>query len=190
MSLVEAKRAARVEALAVREATHAGAAGAARRAAGHVLAEIAGMRGLRRVSAYLPIGSELDTGPLMRALHGLGFELAVPVMEGRGMPLRFRAWWPGIALACGPFGVHYPPEGEWVDPDLILAPLLAFDAGCRRLGYGGGFYDRTLAARRAEGPVTAIGFGYAAQQVDEVPHDELDAPLDAVVTEAGVVRPG
>jgi 5-formyltetrahydrofolate cyclo-ligase len=83
-----------------------------------------------------------------------------------------------------------PAEGDWLEPDLLVVPLLAFDAVGRRLGYGGGFYDRTLARLRAgTGPVRAIGFGYAAQEVEAVPQDETDELLEAIVTEAGVVRP-
>ncbi len=187
--LAAVKRAARAEALAVRDAALASSSGNARRAAGHMLHEISARRDLRIISAYLAIGSELDPMPLMLGLHGLGRRLAVPVVEARATPLRFRAWRPGVALVEGPFGVQVPAEGEWLEPDLIVVPLLAFDDAGRRLGYGGGFYDRTLAARRAAGPVLAIGLAHAAQQVPEVPCDGLDARLDAVVTEAGVLRP-
>jgi 5-formyltetrahydrofolate cyclo-ligase len=85
--------------------------------------------------------------------------------------------------------VDVPAEGDWVDPELIVAPLLAFDASGWRLGYGGGFYDRTLEERRAAGQLVAIGLAYAGQQVAAVPHDGLDARLDAVATEHGVLRP-
>jgi 5-formyltetrahydrofolate cyclo-ligase len=129
------------------------------------------------------------THPLMAALHGMGFGLAVPVIEAKGRPLRFRTWAPGATVIPGPFGVDVPAEGAWVEPDLLVVPLLAFDAAGHRLGYGAGFYDRTLAALRAERAVTARGFAYAAQQVAEVPREPTDARLDAVVTEAGVLRP-
>ncbi len=92
-------------------------------------------------------------------------------------------------MGPGPFGAQVPAGGDWLRPDLLVVPLLAFDAAGRRLGYGGGFYDRTLAGLRAAGPVRAIGFGYAAQQVDEVPADATDELLDAMVTETGVIRP-
>ncbi len=187
--IAAAKRAARAEALARRDAAHAAGAGAARIAAAAVLRELAPMRGISTVSAYLPIGSELDPRPLMAALQSMGFGLAVPVIEAKGRPLRFRAWVPGAAVIPGPFGVEVPAEGAWVEPDLLVVPLLAFDAAGHRLGYGAGFYDRTLAALRAERAVTALGFAYAAQQVAEVPREPTDARLDAVVTEAGVLRP-
>jgi 5-formyltetrahydrofolate cyclo-ligase len=125
----------------------------------------------------------------MAALRGLGFALAVPVIEAKGLPLRFRSWVPGVAVVRGPFGVEVPAEGDWVEPDLLVVPLLAFDGAGHRLGYGAGFYDRTLAGLRARRRVVALGFAYAAQQVDAVPRDATDARLDAVVTEDGTIRP-
>ena len=106
-----AKRVARAAARAARDAARADAPGVARRAAGHMLEAIAAWRGARVVSAYLPIGSELDTRPLMLALHGLGFTVAVPVVAERAEPLRFRRWRPGVPLAAGPFGVQMPTVG-------------------------------------------------------------------------------
>jgi 5-formyltetrahydrofolate cyclo-ligase len=188
-SIAATKRAARAEALARREAAHAAGAGASRCAAARVLREVAPLRGVSTVSAYLPIGSELDPRPLMAALRGLGFALAVPVIEAKGLPLRFRSWVPGVAVVRGPFGVEVPAEGDWVEPDLLVVPLLAFDGAGHRLGYGAGFYDRTLAGLRARRRVVALGFAYAAQQVDAVPRDATDARLDAVVTEDGTIRP-
>ena len=146
-------------------------------------------RPARGASGYRRIRTELDPEPLMLALLDAGCRLCVPVIEGRGLPLRFRAWSPGARMQPGPFGAPVPAEGDWLEPDLLIVPLLAFDRAGRRLGYGGGFYDRTLARLRAGGTVRAIGLGYAAQEVDEVPADETDQLLDAIVTEAGVIRP-
>ncbi len=187
--LAAAKAAARKTALAVRAAAHAEGMGAARRVAGRVLAKISGLKTLRRVSAYFPIGTELDSLPAMLALHGLGIGLCVPVTQGRGRPLAFREWTPDAALVDGPFGVQVPAEGATVVPDVLLVPLLAFDAAGYRLGYGGGYYDRTLASLRAEGEVLSLGIGYAAQQVEAVPRESFDARLDAVITEAELIRP-
>jgi 5-formyltetrahydrofolate cyclo-ligase len=185
----EEKRAARAAAMARRAALHAELPGAARQAAGHLLDEVARARHVGTVSAYLPIRDELDPGPAMLALAGLGYRLCVPVIEGHGQPLRFREWRPGIATVRGPFGVAVPAEGEWLVPEVLVVPMLAFDARAYRLGYGGGFYDRTLGALRAEGEVLALGFAYAGQEVPLVPHGPRDQHLDAVVTEAGVLRP-
>ncbi len=147
-------------------------------------------RGAGVVAGYRPIRSEIDPTPLMLALHAAGHRLAVPVIEGAGKPLRFREWHPEAAMTEGPFGVPVPLTGCWREPDLLIVPLLAFDRAGWRLGYGGGFYDRTLAALRLRRPVLAVGFAYAAQEVAAVPHGESDQPLDAIVTEVGVIRPG
>ncbi len=181
------KAAARRRALAVRLEAHGAGSGLARRAAGHALEAIAPLRGALTVAAYIPVGSELDTTPAMLALHGLGFRVCAPVVEAKGAPLRFRAWRPGAALVEGPFGVRVPAEGAEVVPDVILAPLLAFDARGYRLGYGGGYYDRTIAALRPAGLQRAFGFAYAAQEVGAAPVDPNDARLDGVITEAGLM---
>ena len=127
--------------------------------------------------------------PLMLALAGLGFGVALPVIVGRGQPLVFRRWTPGEALEAGPFGTSVPRDGAEVEPDVLVIPMLAFDARCHRLGYGGGFYDRTIAALRARRPVHAFGLAYAGQELPQLPTEATDMQLDAVVTEAGVVRP-
>ena len=137
------------------------------------------------VAGYLPIRSEIDPRPAMLALAGLGYRVCVPVIEGRGRPLAFRAWTPGAATERGPFGVEMPVAGELVEPDVLLVPMLAFDARGHRLGYGGGFYDRTIGALRARREVQALGFAYAAQELPAVPDGETDMRLDAIVTEAG-----
>jgi 5-formyltetrahydrofolate cyclo-ligase len=183
------KAAARVAAAERRAAAAAQGAGAARIVAGRVLAEIGGVKGLGTVAGYHPMRSELDPMPALLALAGLGRRIALPVVEGRGAPLRFRLWAPGEPTEAGPMGTQVPAGGDWVEPDLILAPLLAFDAGCYRLGYGGGFYDRTLADLRARRPVRVIGLAYAAQEMAEVPRGPDDQRLDAVATEAGILRP-
>lgn len=137
------------------------------------------------ISAYLPIGSEISPLPAMERLAQLGRSICVPVMQGRGKPLRFRAWHPEVPLARGPFGVMEPASGPWQTPALLLVPLLAFDGRGHRLGYGGGFYDRTLAALRERQPVLAIGLAWAGQEVEEVPTEPTDAPLDGIFTEEG-----
>lgn len=183
------KRAARAAACSARAEAHAADPGAAARAAAHVAAELGSDPGGRIVSGYLPIRTELDPLPALRALHDLGYRLCVPVIEAKGRPLGFRRWAPGVATMRGPFDVEIPVQGETVEPDVLLVPLLAFDARGFRLGYGGGFFDRTLQRLRGAKPVRALGFAYAAQRVAEVPVEETDARLDAVITEAGVLHP-
>jgi 5-formyltetrahydrofolate cyclo-ligase len=111
------------------------------------------------------------------------------VIEGRGLPLRFREWHPGAEMVEGAFGALIPASGDWLEPELLITPLVAFDADGWRLGYGGGFYDRTLQGLRARRRTLAVGLAYAAQQVSRVPHDATDQRLDAIVTDAGLLRP-
>ncbi len=105
----------------------------------------------------------------------------------RGQPLVFRHWQPGMQMVRDGFGVEHPTETEAEGtPEALVVPLLAFDAMGQRLGYGGGFYDRTLAALRDAGSITAIGFAFAAQEMEKLPADATDQRLDAVVTEKEV----
>jgi 5-formyltetrahydrofolate cyclo-ligase len=141
------------------------------------------------IAGYCPIRTEIDPTPLMEALDGAGHRLCVPVIRGRGLALGFREWRPGAEMIEGEFGALVPAAGDWLEPELLIAPLVAFDADGGRLGYGGGFYDRSLEGLRAQRRTLAVGFAYSAQQVDAVPRDATDQPLDAIVTERGLVRP-
>lgn len=141
------------------------------------------------VSVYWPMREEMDVKPLIRELARLGCVIALPVVMGKGKPLIFRRWRPGTALRAGTFGLSEPHEGEpEVTPRIVFAPLLAFDRQGRRIGWGAGFYDRTLAGLRARGPVTAVGIAYAAQEIAEVPAGPFDQPLDWIATEREVTR--
>jgi 5-formyltetrahydrofolate cyclo-ligase len=135
------------------------------------------------VSGFWPIGREIDIRPLLHALHDRDHPIVLPVTPRRGQPLTFRLWRPGDALQPERFGTMRP-AGEPAVPDFLLVPLLAFDRRGHRLGYGGGFYDRTLAALPGR---YALGVAYAAQEVPEVPADETDMALDAVATDDGVI---
>ncbi|MFG1438934.1 5-formyltetrahydrofolate cyclo-ligase [Xanthobacter sp. V0B-10] len=140
----------------------------------------------RRIALFASFRDEIDTLPLARALWARGALLALPVIVGRGMPLLFRAWHEGAELApAGAFRILTPgPECPEVVPDALLVPLAAFDRRGLRIGYGGGFYDRTLAGLRRRGPVTAVGFAFACQQVDAVPAEPHDEAVDVMVTES------
>jgi 5-formyltetrahydrofolate cyclo-ligase len=140
------------------------------------------------ISGYWPIRDELDPRPALEALAEQGHRIALPVSIAQGEPLAFRAWSPGDQLAPDIMGIEAPlPTAPALTPRLLLVPMLAFDGACRRLGYGAGFYDRTLAALRHTGATIAVGLAFAAQEVERVPIGPGDAPLDAVVTENGLV---
>lgn len=143
------------------------------------------------VAGYWPLGSEADVRPLLARVHGAGMRCVLPVVRARTSPLFFRAWSPGDTLVDGLLGTPQPDgEHETLRPDVILTPLLAFDGVGYRLGQGGGYYDRTLDALRAEGRVVAVGIALEAQRQDAVPRGPHDQRLDWVVTEAGAYRFG
>ncbi len=142
-------------------------------------------------SGFFSIGSEIDSMPLLARLRAAGHDIALPVVVRKAAPLVFRRWLPGDAMETGPFGIQEPAAAAPVlRPDLLLVPLLAFDRSGHRLGYGGGFYDRTLRALRADGAVLAVGIAYAGQEVDAVPVAEYDQPLNWIVTEREAIEIG
>lgn len=142
------------------------------------------------IGGFWSMGTEIDTRPLLDALLVHGHVIALPVTPPRGRPLLFRPWSPGTPMAPGPMGTQHPAEGEPVTPDWLIVPLLAFDRTGARLGYGGGYYDRTLALlRRSDPRLTAIGVAYAAQEIAHVPTGPHDARLDAIATERELIRP-
>lgn len=142
----------------------------------------------RVASGYWPAGAEMSPLPLLRRLARDGAVLALPVAEDRDAPLGFRRWSEGDALAPDAFGIPSPQGEGHIDPDLVVTPLLAFDAQGARLGQGAGHYDRTLERLRAEGRIFVLGLGYAGQEVDRLPTEAHDQRLDAVLTEAGYRR--
>jgi len=136
------------------------------------------------VSGFMPMKSEINPLPLVKKLAGQGARLALPVVAGRGKPLVMRAWTWGEPLVAGVWGIREPkPQAAEVEPDILLVPLLAFDRGGYRLGYGGGYYDLTIAQLRVRKAVVAVGLAYAAQEVPKVPTTPRDARLDLVLTE-------
>jgi 5-formyltetrahydrofolate cyclo-ligase len=184
---IAGKKAARAHAVAVRaEANRRLGDGAAEALA--VSADALGVAAGTVVAGYWPMGDEIDPRPLMLELAKRGCRLALPVVTARGQALEFRTWAPGDELEPGPFGTVHPlASAPHAVPTVLLVPLLAFDRLGFRLGYGGGFYDRTLVSLRAASHLTAIGVAYAAQEVPSVPRDKHDQRLDRVVTEAGVI---
>ncbi len=177
--LIAAKRAARARALALRASLDP-ALGT--RLAAHVLRDRP-PPARAVVAGFWPIDREIDIRPLLADLHARGHPVVLPVTGRRGESLRFRLWQPGAALIPERFGT-FRPTGEERRPEMLLVPLLAFDRMGGRLGYGAGFYDRTLAGLPG---ATALGCAYAALEVACVPTGPHDRHLDAVATEDGVI---
>lgn len=136
------------------------------------------------ISAYMPIRTEVDVVPAMRALS-VKSTVCVPVITGPDQILEFHRWTPATVMVPGAFGAQIPAERSVVVPNVVLLPMLAFDATGNRLGYGGGYYDRTLDDLRRAGDVLAIGVAYNAQEVTQIPVEATDQRLDGVVTENG-----
>ncbi len=136
------------------------------------------------VSAFHPIREEPDALALLGALADQGFDVALPYVRARETHLDFRLWRPGDPTAFGPMGIPEPLEGApLVDPDLLFTPLACFDRRGRRIGYGAGFYDRTLLRLRAMKTIRAVGVAYGVCEVAAVPYEAHDQTLDAIVTE-------
>jgi 5-formyltetrahydrofolate cyclo-ligase len=141
------------------------------------------------ISSYVAIGSEINPAPLIAALRGQGHRIALPVVTGRGVPLIFRLHQSGDALSAGVMSLMEPPaDAPLIEPDILLVPLLAFDHDKFRVGYGGGYYDRTLTFLRAHKKIMAVGMGYAGQEVPNVPIGSHDEPLDKIITENQVIH--
>ena len=177
-----AKRALRERALGVRASCDP-AVGAD--LAKHVLANVPPPPGAV-VAGFWPLNGEIDIRPLLEALHSRGHPVVLPATPPKGQPLTFRLWEPGAEMVRERFGT-FRPIGEERRPDWLLVPLLAFDRSGRRLGYGGGYYDRTLPALP---DATAIGVGFAALEVPQVPAGAGDVRLRLIATEQGIIRVG
>lgn len=189
--IIEAKRIVRASATDARHAafTKLGAE-AARKVTEFFLAIVPVPDGAA-VAGYWPMGPELDDRPLLEHLHWHGHVCALPVVEQRHHPLVFHRWEPGDKLVAGVFGTSMPRhDTPPIVPDVLVVPLLAFDDEGYRLGYGGGYYDRTIAGLRKAGNLLTVGVGFSAQRAPFVPHDHFDERLDWIVTETGAQKIG
>jgi 5-formyltetrahydrofolate cyclo-ligase len=147
------------------------------------------LAGVVVAAGYRPRGGEIDPRPLMQRLAAAGASLALPVAFDRDAPLGFRAYVPGDRLEPDACNIAAPTaEAPVVRPDLVITPLLAFDRAGGRIGQGGGHYDRTLAALRAEGPVFVLGLAYAGQQLARIPLEAHDQRVDAILTETEYIE--
>ena len=183
MSLEDQKADARKAAFARRKVAFESAGAQA----GYLSEVLAGHRGVP-IAGYMPMRTEIDPLPAMEeaAAHG---PVGVPVIQAAATPLKFRSWTSGCTLEAGQFGASIPVAGEWIVPEIVIVPLVAFDRRGGRLGYGGGFYDRTLEGLRAKRATLAIGFAFAAQEAETLPLEPTDQPLDLIVTEQGIITP-
>lgn len=159
-------------------------AGKNRAAVDHLLAHLAPLAG-KTVAGYMAIRTEIDPLQAMSELARSG-QVCVPVVTGAGQALEFRQWTPGCAMEKGAFGAMIPLKAPVLVPEVIILPLVAFDQAGTRLGYGGGFYDRTLQGLRQNGRLHCVGFAYEAQLSKGLPVEQNDQRLDAIVTEQGV----
>lgn len=181
----------RQQALAKRaQLSHATRQAAAEAASVHALAYIdAANRCAQTLAIFLTLRDEIETLPLLRGLMAMGQTLCAPVVQGQGMPLLFRRFVLGEPVMTAAFGVRVPmPEQPIVVPDLLFVPLAAFDRRGGRIGYGGGFYDRTLRDLRATRSIRAIGYAFACQEVSAIPLAPHDERLDAIVCEEGLIE--
>jgi 5-formyltetrahydrofolate cyclo-ligase len=137
-----------------------------------------------RVGIYWPYRREISIFPLAKRILAEGGEVSLPVVLERRRPVQFRAWKPGDPLSTGVYDIPFPRDGAVVPPDALIVPLVGFDGACHRLGYGGGYYDRTLA--RADPKPLTIGVGFEFMRLVSIGPLAHDVPMDFIVTEAGV----
>lgn len=183
MTLNDQKAAARKAAFARRKEAFA-MAGPGQ--AGHLSEVLAGHRGVP-LAGYMPIRTEISPLAAMAeaAAHG---PVGVPVIQGEAMPLKFSRWEPDAPLRDGPFGAKVPEVDDYFEPEIVIVPLVGFDLKGGRLGYGGGFYDRTLELLRSRRATLAIGFAFEEQMAEALPLEATDQPLDMVITQSRVIE--
>lgn len=192
MDLIQQKTALRAHFRAARAAIPASEAEAAARQIAQAALAFLDSGGLGRdapVALYAALPGELDCAPLLAALAARGVPTLLPVAAAKATPLAFRLWRPGDPLKKGRFGLAEPLEtAPALVPEILFAPLLAFDGEGTRLGFGGGYYDATLAHLRARGLRAAGGLAFACQRAEKIPREAHDERLDFVVTEEKVFQ--
>ncbi len=182
------KKTLRKKALRLRSEANADDNGMAARLVAAQVIMLAELDQLKNIACYYPIRDELNTLLTIKALHAARFEISLPKINGKVEPLEFRKWDMRSELTDGPFGTK-EPVGEVTEPEVILAPLVAFDAQGTRLGYGGGYYDRSIVELKEANPdLLVIGLAYENQKLDSLPRESYDQPLDMVITEKTTYR--
>tara|TARA_R110002110_G_scaffold85816_4_gene223737 strand:- start:71476 stop:72087 length:612 start_codon:yes stop_codon:yes gene_type:complete len=165
-----------------------GAAAATGIAARFMSSPLQGLATGANVAGYMPMRSEIDPRLLMDRLVAAGSVLCLPDVVAEGTPLAFRRWMPNDPLDAGRYGISVPsPDADELVPDLVLVPMLAFDRQGHRLGYGGGYYDRTIAGLREGRDVLAVGLAFSGQVRDDLPVGPHDMHLDWIVTESAAL---
>ncbi len=143
-----------------------------------------GINGNSIVSSYVPIRSEINTIAIVDWLREINCTICLPVIERENYPLKFFVWEAGAKLVISKFGIPIPSDPKLVDPNILLCPLLSFDKGANRLGYGGGYYDRTIQKLRGQRKIHVFGLAFSEQQSkNSLPSDDFDQKLDAVITD-------
>jgi 5-formyltetrahydrofolate cyclo-ligase len=184
-NIEDAKAALRLEAHAARSALSQAQRSEAAATVAQLFFEDIALRSSDVVAAYWRIRDELDCQPILVRLMDSNQTVVLPVVVGAEQPLELRVWEQGASLYEAGFGTLAPSElAPQTEPDIVIMPLLGFDSQGTRLGYGGGYYDRTLAHMNKTPKL--IGLAFAAQELDSIPRDSHDVPLDAIITEAGV----
>ena len=187
---IDAKKELRAIAAIKRVEAASGSPGASHLVAAHFRRNVQNLP-IGPVSGFVPIRSEIDPMPLLAWLRKSGRQTALPTVAKRDAPLVFRLWVPGDEMRLGPYGIEEPKcSAVQIHPCLLLVPMLAFDRHGSRLGYGGGYYDRSLAALRAKKKVVAVGVAYSMQEVDVIPSADYDQRLDWIVTEREAIEIG
>ena len=181
-SLTEQKAEARKQAFARRKEAHARSIDATDQLVEAIL-ELPG----DVVAGYWPIRTEIDPRAALAKISEHR-QIVLPVVDGDGLPLSFRFWKPDAVMIDGAFGAAIPANEAGAEPEVLIVPLAAFDDKGYRLGYGGGFYDRTLEKLRSRRKTLAVGFAYQAQMTSDLPIEQTDQPLDLMVTEVGTIR--
>lgn len=176
----------RREKIAARMSLPASAHRLASNAVRHLLGEFLLARPPAVIAFCMPMRGEVDCQPVIERLVALGWQAAMPVVRALNAPMEFFAWWPQAPMRFDPYGIPVPATHRSLPPDVLLLPLVAFDRAGYRLGYGGGYFDRTLALLQPR-PLT-IGVGFDLAEVADLSPQPHDVPLDVIVTESGIRR--